>query len=205
MLVAIQSSLSQKDQAEQTKLDKACHSRFRIVIVALILETLIMIPLLKTFLFIVGIFNLPAILALMMCTIQPAVSNRQMQKKAKLLLKVGIAKAIGGVLLAIYIGLKYAYMLQESGFSSKAAMELCVIYLGGSALVDILYSILAYRAIKQTRTIVRILRKRSVTKKAPTAVYIMTPTLKRPSSETSPSSGSCSEEETSDKDSHNSI
>jgi len=64
-------------------------------------------------------------------------------------------KAVGGVMLAFYIGLKYACMLSEPGSSNKVAMKLCAIYLIGSALIDILYSILAFMIIKKTKNIVK--------------------------------------------------
>jgi len=127
-----------------------------------------------------------------------------MQKTAKVLLKIGIAKAVGGVLLGMYIGLKYAYMLQETGSSSKSAMKLCVIYLGGSALVDILYSILAFTMIKKTKSIARILRRKKSTTIS-TYDYVMTPSSERSSSGSNSSSGSCSEEDTLETSSHNSI
>jgi len=160
-----------------------------------------MIPLMRTFLFIVGIFNIPAILALLACTFEYKMLNCNMQKTTKILLKVGIAKAIGGVLLAIYIGLKYAYMFNDlENNNSRAVMKFCAIYLGGSALVDILYSLFAFMAIKRTKDIIKILRwKRS--KRRNTKCYTMS------SSSEGSASGSVSsaEEDNSEKSSQNNI
>lgn len=155
----------------------------------------------RTFLIIVGLFNLPAIFALLMCISETSLFSHQMQKTAKVLLKVGIAKAVGGVLLALYISLKFAYILPENGASSKAAMKLCVVRLGESALVDVIYSFLAFIIIKKTKQIARIVRKKRST--TSTNAYVMTP--EKLNSESSSNSGSCSEEEMPNKGSHNSI
>jgi hypothetical protein len=154
------SEISLPRKSHQYKLDLLFHSRLRIALFALILQTLIMIPMIRSFLFIVGIFNIPALLALVACTLENKLLNYQVQKTIKILLKVGIAKAVGGVLLALYIGLKYAYMSNEmEHHNSRAVMRFCAIYLGGSALVDVLYSLFAFAAIARTKDIIKILRR----------------------------------------------
>jgi len=65
-------------------------------------------------------------------------------------------------------------------------IEMCTFYLGGSAFVDVLYSILAVMAIKRTKKIIKILKKKPSSVKKSQA-YIM-----RTSSE---GSSSCSSEE----------
>lgn len=144
-------------QSKQLKLNQLFLSRLRLVLCALVLQVFIMIQLMTTFLFVVGIFNIPAILALLACTFQQKLLDRQMQKTAKILLKVGIAKAVGGILLAVYIALKYFCL--SNGAGSKTTMKLYVLYLGGSAFVDILYSLLAFLAIRRTRDILKISRR----------------------------------------------
>lgn len=152
-------TLSTLSQSKQLKLNELFLSRLRLVLCALALQVFIMIQLMTTFLFVVGVFNIPAILALLACTFQQKLLDRQMQKTAKILLKVGIAKAVGGILLAVYIALKYFCLPNGASASSKAAMKLYVLYLGGSAFVDILYSFLAFMAIRKTREIIKIARR----------------------------------------------
>jgi hypothetical protein len=160
-----------------------------------------MIPLMRTYMFILGIFNIPAILALVACTFESKLVNYRAQKTVKMLLKVGIAKAVGGILLAIYIGLKYAVMINDmNNHSSRAVMKSCAIYLGGSALVDILYSLLAFMVIEKTKSIIKILR-RERSKRRNSVKY----SRRSSSEESSPSSVSSVEEENSERESQNNI
>jgi len=196
-MTATTSTLS---QSRQDRINELFSSRLKLVLFGLTLETLIMIPLMRTFLFIVIMFNLPAIGALVACTFQRKTLDCQMQKTTKVLLKVGIAKAIGGVLLALYMGLKYFLLVNNAQSNNKAAMKLCAIYLGASALVDVMYSIIALMAIKKTKNIIKVLRRRtSRTKVVPT--YRISSSLEASSSD----SASSSEEENSQKGSHSEL
>ena len=159
-----------------------------------------MIPLMRTFLFIVALFNIPAVLALMACTLQNKMLNPSIQKTTKITLKIGIAKAVGGVLLALYMGLKYASMMGVPENNNKAAMRLGAIYLAISALVDIAYSLFAFKVIKRTKHMIKILKNKTKKTKME-RVYIM----KAPSEESMSGSSSCSEEERSYKVSQNNI
>jgi len=193
-------TLSNLSHSSQAKLNQLFSSRLRLVLLTLVIEILIMIPLMRSFLLIVGIFNVPAIMALVSCAFKRNLLDCQTQKTTKTLLKVGVAKAIGGVLLAVYIGLKYFLILNETANGNKAIMKLYAIYLGGSAVVDILYSMFALMAIKKTKDIINILkRKRSHSKELHAYTMI--------SSKESSISGStsCSEEDGLEKGSQNSI
>jgi len=190
-------------QSKQDKLNALFQSRLNIALLALTLQVLIIIPLLRSFLFVVAVFNLPAVIALISCIFHKNTLNYQIQRNTKFLLKIGVAKAVGGVLLALFAGLKYYSVLNNANSNMKAVMELCVIYLGGSAFVDILYSLFAFMAIKRTKNIIKILRnKKSRSSHANT--YIM-----RSSSSSSEGSSSdtasCSEEDSCEKGSQNSV
>jgi len=173
----------------QAKIQNLYHSRLQLAISALVLQTLIMIFLMRTFLSIVGFFNIPAILALVACTYQPRIFSRQAQRTTKTMLKVGIAKAIGGILLAVFMGLKYVSIWNAAESSQKTTVKLCAIYLAVGAVVDILYSVFALMAIKNTKSILKLLRRRSSQKKVETQSYDITEV----SEDSLSSSSSCSE------------
>jgi len=148
-----------------------------------------MIFLMRTFLSLVGFFNIPAILALAACTYQPKIFSRQAQRMTKSMLKVGIAKAVGGILLAVFMGLKYVSMWNAVESSQKATVKLCAIYLAVGAVVDIIYSIIALMAIKNTKSILKLLRRRSSQQK----VQVQSYDIRRASEDSLSSSSSCSE------------
>ena len=185
--------------SKQTRINNLFQSRLKIALFALTLQALILIPLIRSILFVVAFFNIPAISALIACTFHNKVSSCQAQRTTKFLLKIGVAKTFGGIFLALYVGLKYVFLLKGTDPNTKAMIEMCTVYLGGSALVDVLYSILATMAIKRTKKIIKILKRNSsVSNKKISAAYIV-----RSSSE---GSSSCSsEEESSEKITQNSI
>ena len=155
----------------------------------------------RTFLFIVALFNIPAILALMTCTLQNKMLNSGIQKTTKITLKIGIAKAVGGIMLALYMGLKYATMMSVPENNNKAAMRLGAIYLAISAVFDIVYSLFAFKVIKRTKHIIKILKNDKSRKTKTQRVYTMKPSLE----ESSSGSSSCSEEDRPDKISQENI
>ena len=83
-----------------------------------------------------------------------------------MLLKVGIAKSFGGILLAAYMGLKFTSLKYEH--SNKEAFDLYVAFkqiafaFALSALVDIFYGTFAWVIIKKTREIIRELKEKQV-------------------------------------------
>jgi len=147
-------------KSRQSKLENLYYSRLSFVVPALILKLLIMIPLMRSFLFFVAIFNLPAMLALFLSLFQPQLFNLQIHKSAKFCLKIGMAKAVGGLLLVSYMVFEYLYVLKGLKGNTDI-MRTYVIYLGGSSLVDVLYSLLAIFAVKKTKEIIKVLKPRN--------------------------------------------
>jgi len=185
-------------QKQQDKLNELHNSRILLAMPALALQIFIMFPLMRSFLFIVGLFNLPTIVALLSCTLHPQLFSFEMHKTTKVLLKVGMAKAVGGVLFATYLAIKVFNMVKRYE-DNNALMMTYIIPLIGSALVDIIYSALAYQIIRKTRRIIRILRGRSSTHRRVSSGYA----IRQSSDAASCGSASCSEEESSDKSSQN--
>jgi len=185
-------------QKQQDKLNVIYNSRILLVMPVLALQIFIMFPLMRSFLMIVGLFNLPAIVALLGCMFQPQIFSLEMHKTTKVLLKVGMAKAVGGALFTTYLAIKFFGMAKRFEDNS-ALMMTYIIPLIGSALVDIIYSALAYQVIRKTRRIIRILRGRSSTHRRVSSGYAM----RQSSDSASCGSASCSEEEISDKSSQN--
>jgi len=183
--------------SQQAKINELYNSRLQIALIALIFQALIIIPMARTFLFIISIFNIPAIIALIACTLQNKAASFQTQRTTKFLLKIGVAKTIGSLLLVIYAGVKYASITQGYDSNLKMMIQVCLIYLGGSALGDILYSVLAFMAIAKTKSIMKILKNKKKLTKRKTSAYIMKPTYEEEESHSS--SNSCSEEESSEK------
>jgi hypothetical protein len=130
------------------------------------MEILIFFPLLSSNLSIVAIFNIPAILGLVFSLLYTKVYSFSFQKRLKMLLKVGIAKSFGGILLAAYMGLKFTSLKYEH--SNKEAFDLYVAFkqiafaFALSALVDIFYGTFAWVIIKKTREIIRELKEKQV-------------------------------------------
>lgn len=136
---------------------------------------------------IVGVFNLPAIIALLGFALQ---KSHKPRKCSKVLLKVGIAKAFGGLMLAVYMSIKFFWMLHSAESNTKATIKLYALYLGASALVDIIYSLVALMILKKSKQIVRVMRRKCSHAKR----------LSSSSSSTSEGSNSdCSDVENSDK------
>jgi len=187
-------------QKQQDKLNDLYNSRILLAMPALALQIFIMFPLMRSFLFIVGLFNLPAIVALLGCMFQPQLFSFEMHKTAKVLLKVGMAKAVGGVLFATYLTLKFFGMAKRYEDNNVLMMNY-IIPLIGIVLVDVIYSALAYQLIRKTRRIIRILRGKSSAHRRVSSGYAM----RQSSDSASCGSASCSEEDISDKSSQNGI
>lgn len=149
---------------KQGLMNSLFHARFRLAVCALFVQMLAFALIIRPFIF-TSLFNIPAILALLHCTNKRNLSDYKAQKNIKLLLKIGIAKAVGGFLLAIYMGLKYAYM-PFSGISSNYQhnndnyFKLYALYFTAGALIDLVYSLLAREAIKCTKEIIIIIKGR---------------------------------------------
>lgn len=144
---------------KQSLINSFFHARFRLAVCALFVQMLAIALIIRPFIF-TSLFNIPAILALLLCMNKRNLHDYQAQKKIKLLLKIGMAKAVGGVLLAVYMGLKYACMPSLSGINvnyqhnNQDYLKLCALYFAASALIDIFYSFLAKDAIKYTKDII---------------------------------------------------
>ena len=188
MLSTSSNSLSKR---KQDKLQQLFQSRLKMALFALVLEGLIIIPLLQSFLFVVAVFNIPAVLALLVCMLHPQKFGFQVQKTTKFLLKIGVAKAVGGILLAILAALKYLTIQNTSDSNMKTLMSFCIIYLGGSALVDVVYSTFAFMTIKKTKKIIRILRRKTRRVKAEPFELVAS---SRSSEASSSDTASCSED-----------
>jgi len=152
-------------ESKQDILSSLFQSRFKLALFALVIQLLAIYFIIRPFLF-TSLFNIPAIIALLLCMNKRSLYDYKAQKKIKLLLKIGMAKAIGGVSLAIYMGLKYAYMPRANGIQSlysqnqEEYMKLCAIYFVASALVDIFYSFIAKDIVRSTKQIVVILKEK---------------------------------------------
>ena len=152
-------------ESKQIVLNTLFNARFKLAIIALTIQLLTFFAIMRPFSFLC-VFNVPAALALLLCLHKGSLLNYKAQKRIKLLLKIGIAKTIGGVLLAIYMGLKYACMPSSAGFNvhyghnREDYMKLCAIYFTASALVDILYSFIAKDIIKNTKEILTNLKEK---------------------------------------------
>lgn len=149
-------------ESKPSQLNSLFQSRFKLALCALIVQLLAILPIIKPFMF-TGLFNIPAILALLLCVFKRNLSNYQAQKKIKLLLKIGVAKAVGGVCLALYMGLKYAYMPSTSavyGHYGHSYMKMCALYFAASALVDIFYAYLAKDILQITKQIGSLLKEK---------------------------------------------
>lgn len=104
----------------------------------------------------IAIFNIPAIIALLLCLSQTRTASLETQKNIKLCLKVGIAKSLGGVLLAAFMIARFASfgdVQDEEQYGVSVFMKRLVSYVTMAAIVDIIYSIAAYFLIKSTRAI----------------------------------------------------
>jgi predicted membrane protein len=187
-------------QKQQDKLNDLHNSRILLAMPALALQIFIMFPLMRSFLFIVGLFNLPAIVALLGCMLHPQLFSFEMHKTTKVFLKVGMAKAVGGVLFATYLAIKFFGMVKRYEDSNALVMTY-IIPLIGSTLVDIIYSALAHKVIRKTRRIIRTLRGKSSTHRRVSSGYAM----RQSSDSASCGSASCSEEESSEKSSQSGI
>jgi len=136
------------------RLTSSFKARLMLAFLVLLLQVAIITPLIGTSVAAIAIFNVPTLIATLGCFFTPKFIGLNAQKAIKILLKVSIAKTFGSILLAAYIGLKFF-----SGSSQLVNMRLCAIYFGVSAMVDIVSSLIAYLAIKKTRSIIRILRR----------------------------------------------
>jgi len=140
--------------------DYHSNSRALMALFALGLQLYFSISLPRTFLFsLITALNIPSIIALAMCLF-PQTSSIQFQKLTKNFLKFGIAKAVGGVLLALYICIKYFGIYNANNsytgrvFLLNSAWNVVI-----CALIDIVYSFVAISAIKRTKSIIKILKK----------------------------------------------
>jgi len=117
---------------------------------------------------VVGLFNIPVLGGLILCLEESKVEDYRMQKLIKLLLRVGIAKAFGGVLLALFMGLRYASLppnlVHEDQLMNTTIKSYAVSFVG-SAIVDVIYSISAVRLIKQTKAITSLLKEKEKERK----------------------------------------
>jgi len=144
--------------SKKETLDDLFNSRARITVLMLMLEIYFSVFLPKTFLFtIISLLNLPSIIALAMCVF-PQTPNLRFQKEIKNLLRVGIAKSIGGVLLVLYIGFKHIKMYNTTNHKNRTLIMESIIYFILSTFVDVLFSFIAILAIKRTRAIIKILK-----------------------------------------------
>lgn len=116
----------------------------------------------NSYLLVVTLFNMPAILGLALCLASTKSGSITFQKKLKTLLKVGIAKAFGGVLLACFMGLKYSSMksvhAEAEGFDLYAGLKQIAFAFALSAIIDIFYSVIAWMIIKKTRTMIQVVK-----------------------------------------------
>lgn len=141
------------------------HSRLKLALFALVIQILVMFATLRPLAF-TSLFNIPTILALLLCLYKPNLYDYESQKWIKLLLKIGIAKAIGGVCLAIFMGLKYVYLPKSLDVSSypgekqEGYLKFCALYFTASALIDIFCSFLSRELILKTKKIVWILKEK---------------------------------------------
>jgi len=141
------------------------HARLKLALFALVIQILVVFATLRPLAF-TSLFNIPTILALLLCFIKRNLYDYESQKWIKLLLKIGIAKAIGGVFLAIFMGLKYVYLpsslVANSHYGEKQEgyLKFCAIYFTASALIDIFNSFLARELIFKTKQIVWILKEK---------------------------------------------
>lgn len=104
-------------------------------------------PLFNSPLFMVAIFNIPAIAALLLCLINSKPADVHSQKTIKLGLKIGMAKSLGGVLLALFLFARFASMgeyYDEESYATTLFMKKIVSYVSMAAIVDVIYSIIAY-------------------------------------------------------------
>lgn len=185
-------------KSRQAKLEKLYYSRLNFIIPSLLLKLLIMLPLMRSFLFIVGIFNLPAIIALFISLLKPKYFTHEIQKTAKICLRIGMAKAVGGLLLACYMVFEYVYVLRDLKGNIDVFRNYLV-YLGGSSLIDIVYSILAIFAVKKTKDIIKIMKKKNIRRRVTSEDISIGKNCEEDCQ--SCDSGCFSEEESSDKDS----
>jgi len=141
------------------------NTRLRLAITALVIQIIAICVTLRPFFF-TNLFNTPAVLALILCLQKGKLCDYKTQKNIKFLLKIGIAKAIGGVLLAIFMGLKYAYSPSTSGIytglgsTQGSYLKMCVVSFTTSAIIDIFYSLLAKDIISNTKQIVSHLKEK---------------------------------------------
>ncbi len=130
------------------------------------MEILIFFPLLSSNVAIVSVFNIPAVLGLACALIDTKIESFSFQKRLKTFLKVGIAKAFGGILLACYMGLKYSSMrLEHAGgeaFDLYATFKQVAFAFAISALVDVFYSLLAWIIIRKTREILKEMKDKRI-------------------------------------------
>ena len=136
--------------SKKETLDDLFNSRARIAVLMLMLEVYFSI-------FLTSLLNLPSIIALAMCVF-PQTPNLRFQKEIKNLLRVGIAKSIGGVLLVLYIGFKHIKMYNTTNHKNRTLIMESIIYFILSTFVDVLFSFIAILAIKRTRAIIKILK-----------------------------------------------
>jgi len=140
-------------------------ARLKLALFALVIQILVMFATLRPLAF-TTLFNIPTIFALLLCFFKRNLYDYETQKWIKLLLKIGIAKAIGGVCLAIFMGLKYVYvpstlgMNAQFGEKQEGNLKFFAIYFTASALIDIFSSFLARELILKTKQIVRLLKEK---------------------------------------------
>jgi len=141
------------------------NTRLRLAIAALFIQIIAMYVTLRPFFF-TNLFNTPAVLALILCLQKGKLCDYKTQKNIKFLLKIGIAKAIGGVLLAVFMGLKFAYSPSASGIhsgigsSQGSYFKMAAVSFATSAIIDIFYSLIAKDIISNTKQIVSHLKEK---------------------------------------------
>jgi len=146
--------------SKQEILNSHFQSRLKLAIIALTIQLIATASTIKPFRFTI-LFNAPAILALILCLDYKRLFDYGAQKQVKVLLKIGLAKAVGGVILALYMGLKYACMPSKIGsqssigpFSQEGYIKIYAIHFATSALIDFVHSLVAKDIIKNTKLII---------------------------------------------------
>jgi len=109
--------------------------------------------------FIVGLFNLPSMGGLVLSLNKSHAESLGIQKKIKLLLKIGVAKSFGGLFVAIFMGLRYLSLDQSKPQEEKQMYRNYAVLLGYSAIVDVVYSLLSSKLIKRTRAMCYLIKK----------------------------------------------
>lgn len=140
----------------QETIKQAAYKRSSLAVILLIIELTILMPLLNSPMFMVALFNIPALLALVLCLSQTRSADLSTQKNIKLLLKIGIAKSLGGVLLAAFMSarfMSFAGAQDEEQYGVYLYMKKLTSFATMSAIVDMVYAVLAYFLVQYTRVI----------------------------------------------------